>query len=281
MLALIIGQAAIGVAQASTTVNVNPAGPVSRPQRVPVRQGLCLAPDGFVYKNIPAFNLKTGDTIAFDLGAQNNVDIQLQISVAATTMNGGDIPGAYTTLVNNTQLPVNPRGNTVMGDYELQFTAQAPFSFTGGGLIIRFSNPGGAYATDLQQDATLVNDANGTDSSGFFVERFFNDADGLPRYTSIDTQGIGGFRLTSSSTPQPHRRAGRARPRPRRSARRRRRRTAPPSPRSTARRSRSSPLRLVEAPHSNGLSEKEPARHRLRRFGPGVPKSVPAPGSSR
>ena len=196
VLALIIGQAAIGVAQASTTVNVNPAGPVSDPNEFPFGRADVWPQMGFVYKNIPAFNLKTGDTIAFDLGAQNNVDIQLQISVAATTMNGGDIPGAYTTLVNNTQLPVNPRGNTVMGDYELQFTAQAPFSFTGGGLIIRFSNPGGAYATDLQQDATLVNDANGTDSSGFFVERFFNDADGLPPYTSIDTQGIGGFRLT-------------------------------------------------------------------------------------
>jgi len=46
--------------------------------------------------------------------------------------------------VQDAQVPVNPGGNTVMGDYELQFTAEAPFSFPGGGLIIRFSNSGGA-----------------------------------------------------------------------------------------------------------------------------------------
>jgi hypothetical protein len=201
VLALVIGQAAISVAQASTTVNVNPAGPPSDPNEFPFGRADVWPQLGFVYKDIPAFNLKTGDTIAFDLGAQNNVDIQLQISMAATTVNGGDIPGAYSTVVNNTQVPVNPRGNTVMGDYELQFTAQAPFSFPGGGLIIRFSNPGGAFATDLQQDATLINDADGTDSSGFFVKRFFNDADGLPPYSDSDTQGIAGFRLTLLDIP--------------------------------------------------------------------------------
>jgi hypothetical protein len=196
VLVLVIGQGAIGAAQASTTVNVNPAGPVSDPNEFPFGRPDVWPQMGFVYKNIPAFNLKTGDTIAFDLGAQNNVDIQLQISMAATTVNGGEIPGPYTTVVNNTQVPLNPRGNTVMGDYELQFTSEAPFNFTGGGLIIRFSSPGGAFATDIQQDSTLINDANGTDSSGFFVERFFNDSDGLPPYTNSDAQGIGGFRLT-------------------------------------------------------------------------------------
>jgi hypothetical protein len=193
---LIAGQAATGVAQASTTVNVNPADPPGESNEFPFGKGDSWPQLGFVYKNIPAFNLKAGDTIAFDLGALNNVDIQLQISMAATTVNGGDIPGAYTTVVNNTQVPVNPRGNTVMGDYELQFTAEAPFSFPGGGLIIRFSNPGGAYATDIQADPTLLNVATGTDSSGFFVERFFHDADGLPPYTDSDAISIGGFRLT-------------------------------------------------------------------------------------
>ncbi len=89
----------------------------------------------------------------------------------------------------------------MIGDYELQFTSQAPFNFSGGGLIIRFSSPGGAFASDLQQDQTLINDANGTDSSGFFVKRFFNDADGLPPYGDSDTQGIGGFRLTLLDVP--------------------------------------------------------------------------------
>ena len=195
------GQATIGVAQGADTVNVNPAGPNSDPNEFPFGRADVWPQMGFVYKNVPAFNLKTGDTIAFDLGAQNNVDIQLQISMAATTVNGGDIPGPYTTVVNNTQVPLNPRGNTVMGDYELQFTSQAPFNFGGGGLIIRFSSPGGAFATDLQQDPTLVNDADGTDSSGFFVKRFFGDADGLPPYSNSDTQGLAGFRLTLLDTP--------------------------------------------------------------------------------
>ena len=46
-----------------------------------------------------------------------------------------------------------------------------------------------------------INDADGTDSSGFFVKRFFNDADGLPPYGDSDTQGIGGFRLTLLDVP--------------------------------------------------------------------------------
>jgi hypothetical protein len=204
LLAVLIGQAGIGSAQAASTVTVNPAGPNSDPNEFPFGRADVWPQMGFVYQNVPAFNLKTGDTIAFDLGAQNDVDIQLQISMAATTVNGGDVPGPYTTVVTNTQLPLNPRGNTVMGDYELQFTAQAPFNFNGGGLIIRFSSPGGVFATDtVQQNATLVNDADATDSSGFFVKRFFNDADGLPPYGDSDTQGIGGFRLTIADLPAP------------------------------------------------------------------------------
>jgi hypothetical protein len=200
--ALLAGQATIGVAHGASTVNVNPAGPNSDPNEFPFGRADVWPQMGFVYQNVPAFNLKTGDTIAFDLGAQNNVDIQLQISMAATTVNGGDVPGPYTSVVANSQVPLNPRGNTVMGDYELQFTAQAPFNFVGGGLIIRFSSPGGAFATDtVQQDATLINDADSTDSSGLFVKRFFNDADGLPPYGDSDNQGIGGFRLTLLDVP--------------------------------------------------------------------------------
>ena len=47
---------------------------------------------GFVYKDIPAFQLKTGDVLAFDLGAVNvEANIQFQIDVARTTVNGGAI----------------------------------------------------------------------------------------------------------------------------------------------------------------------------------------------
>src|SRR3954465_5297733 len=89
---LIAGQAPTGVAQASTTVNVNPADPPGESNEFPFGRGDSWPQLGFVYKNIPAFTLKTGHTIAFHLGFQNDVDIQLQISMAATTVNGGDIP---------------------------------------------------------------------------------------------------------------------------------------------------------------------------------------------
>ena len=107
----------------------------------------------WAYKNVPAFNLKAGDTVAFDLTEQNDVDIQLQIAMAPTTTNGGDVnSGPFTQIVPNTQIPANPRGNSTFGDYELTFTAQAPFNFPGGGLLIRFGNPGGAFASDSDRN---------------------------------------------------------------------------------------------------------------------------------
>jgi hypothetical protein len=201
--ALVAGQAAIGSAQAST-VNVNPVAP-SGNNSFPFGRGDLWTPQmGFVYKNIPAFDLKPGDTIAFDLGAQNEVDIQLQIDMAATTVNGGDLPGTYTTIVPNTQVPLNPRGNAVMGDYELQFTAQAPFNFAGGGMIIRFSNPGGAFASDtVSSTPTMLNVTDSSDTSGFFVKRFFGDADGLPPYSLSDPGSIPGFHLNIADVPAP------------------------------------------------------------------------------
>jgi hypothetical protein len=200
---LTAGQLAIGSAQART-IDVNPVAPTGN-NSFPFGRGDLWTPQmGFVYRNIPAFDLPAGGTIAFDLGNPNGVDIQLQIDIAATTVNGGDIPGPYTALVPNTQVPVNPKGNSITGDYELQFTAQAPFSFPGGGMIIRFSNPGGAFASDTNSASpTMLNIANSTDPSGFFVERFFGDADGLPPYTSTGTGGIAGFRLAVADLPVP------------------------------------------------------------------------------
>ena len=73
---------------------------------------------GFIYKNVPAFQLKTGDVLAFDLLAVNNADIQLQIELAPTTTNGGDVPSLpFTTVVTNTQTPANPRGDTTLENF--------------------------------------------------------------------------------------------------------------------------------------------------------------------
>jgi hypothetical protein len=200
MLTLAIGLVAIASAQASSTVAVTPTSPTIGIQSAPFGESdVWAAYMVWAYKNVPAFNLKTGDTVGFDLTEQNDVDIQLQIAMAPTTTNGGDVnSGPFTQIVPNTQIPANPRGNSTSGDYELTFTAQAPFNFPGGGLLIRFGNPAGAFATD--SNATGVggsdNVALPTDPSGYFVGRDVRDADGGAPWTGdFYADGVGGFLL--------------------------------------------------------------------------------------
>jgi hypothetical protein len=152
---------------------------------------------GFIYKNIPAFNAALGDTIAFDVNIENNTAIQLDIALAATTTNGGFTPaGTFTKVASNTQTPSDPNGNNVIGDYELLFTFENSFSFTGGGLIIQFSNPSSLYSSDTTPTFNIVGSV-ASDASNFFVGRYYNDADGIPN--SIDNDSfIGNFRLTTS-----------------------------------------------------------------------------------
>jgi hypothetical protein len=152
---------------------------------------------GFVYQNIPPFDLKRGDTLAFDLSAPNlDHDIQVDVALAPAT-NGTDTnTGSFTTVVHNTQTPASPRGDSTAGNYELAFTAQAPFNFAGGGLIIRISNPGPAFIGDTTCDVALVGAQNGADASGFFVRRVFTDADGVSPWDGGDNGPIGQFRLT-------------------------------------------------------------------------------------
>jgi len=134
---------------------------------------------GFIYKNIPAFELRSGDILAFDLGLENDFDIELDIAMAPTTVNGGSDQAAdFVRVVTNTQRPENPRGNTVEGDFELRFTVEESFSFSGGGLIIRFSNGSEAYRQDLTCGQVGIV-ATASDSSGYFVRAFWNDPDGL------------------------------------------------------------------------------------------------------
>jgi hypothetical protein len=208
LLVILIGQAAVGSAQAASTVTVTPTSPTMDLQTAPFGESDVWDPYMvWVYKNVPAFNLKTGDTVAFDLSEQNDVDIQLEIAMAPATTNGGNVnSGPFTQVIPNTQVPANPRGNSTFGDYELTFSAQAPFNFPGGGLLIRFGNPGGAFASDLNATGIggLGNDALPTDPSGYFVERDVRDADGVSPWTGdVYADGIGGFRLTIADVPPP------------------------------------------------------------------------------
>ena len=158
---------------------------------------------GFIYQNVPAFNLQPGDIIAFDLGAQNDTDIQLEIAMAPAIGNGAlNESGSFTTIVSNTQIPQNPRGDNIIGNYELRFTVEHPFSFPGGGLLIRFSNPGGAYATDGTCDQVLVH-TDDTDPSGYFVARFYGDADGVSPWDNGDVRFIGGFSIIKQASSIP------------------------------------------------------------------------------
>jgi hypothetical protein len=154
------------------------------------------------YQFIPAFDLHPGDVIAFDTGQVNDFDVQLDIAMARTRVNGGTNPAQpFQKVVRNTQTPANPRGDTTAGNYELRFRAQAPFHFPGGGLIIRFSNPSLAYQQDNSTCTQVLEGGSAGDLSGFFVGRSWGDHDGRPPWANRDDGPEGQFRLILDTTP--------------------------------------------------------------------------------
>ena len=153
---------------------------------------------GHVYKNIPAFDLIPGDTIAFDLYQPNDADITMNIALAATTTNGGDEPtAAGFTQVINARTPASARGDSTVGNFELAFTVDEPYSFPGGGLIIRFEATG-AFVNDNSCTQVLVH-SEPSDPSGFFASRFYEDVDGQFPWEGKDTYNIAHFQLTLST----------------------------------------------------------------------------------
>ena len=201
----------VASANGATTVNVTPDMPATSGDNC-FPFGLGGIEDttnwkpymGFVYKDVPPFQLKTGDKLAFDLVAMNDADVQVKIELAPTTGNGGDTPSLpFTTVVTNTQTPTNPRGDTTLENYELGFTAEAPFNFSGGGLIIRFSDPSATYTDTAGHCDPVLGSVDSTDPSGFFVERYYADTDGLTPYDNFGVVGLAGFRLTLADVPPP------------------------------------------------------------------------------
>jgi hypothetical protein len=152
---------------------------------------------GFIYRNVPPFNLAPGRPVSFDLGLPNDSDIQLDIELALAA-NGTQAPiGPFTKIVSNTQTAAAPRGNAVVGDYELSFSAQTQFTFPGGGLIVRFSNPFGSHAEDVTCDQVMVG-GSAADASGMFLGRFYSDPDGLPPYAAEDDDDIAAVRFSDA-----------------------------------------------------------------------------------
>jgi hypothetical protein len=146
------------------------------------------------YQNIPAFRVDPGDPLAFDLTAANEVTPQMEIAIARATTNPGDVPAEpFTRLVSNTQSPANPNGNAVVGDFELTYRVESPYSFPGGGLIIRFANPSPAFDADATCTPNVTT-TNSADPSGFFFRRAFNDADGTAPWPLLSGIGMSGFR---------------------------------------------------------------------------------------
>ena len=185
-------------AQAATTVTVAPGSPGSSPtdNNWPFGHNNWGNHMGFIYKNVQPFSLKAGDTIAFDLAQPNNVVPQLEIGLAQTTVSGGDLPAApFTPVVPNTVVPTGS-GNTIANDYDLAYKVAVPYTFPGGGLIIKFSNKGTALAGDgVASDVFQNLQTTTADSSGLFAFRFAQDADGAPPWSLQDTDRISGFRL--------------------------------------------------------------------------------------
>jgi hypothetical protein len=194
------GAVAVAAAPAgAATVTVAPTNTAST-NCFPFGGGGWAPNAGFIYKNVPAFTLASGDSLAFDTQAANDTDIQFDVGLSPTTVNGGDIPTApFTKVVSNTQKAASPRGDTTVGDFDLRYTVTAPFSFPGGGLVIRFSNPSAAFAADGNCVDNLVG-ATDADGSGQFVERFIQDADGLAPFDGESGTAIGGFQIVNAGS---------------------------------------------------------------------------------
>ncbi|HYO47664.1 MAG TPA: hypothetical protein VEY33_13340 [Gemmatimonadota bacterium] len=171
---------------------------------------------GFIYRNVSAFSLEVGDVIAFDLVGANSVEIRRTIFFATANKNpaacvfnpftgqitnpqGIATSSGWTQVVSETQIPQNAFGDGVLGNFELRYTAQAPFTFPGGGLLVGFQGSPPATYADATADGFVAGAANCTDPSGQFYARFFLHPDqttgalDIPGTNTGDGAQIGGM----------------------------------------------------------------------------------------
>jgi len=155
---------------------------------------------GFIYRSIKAFTVAPGDIIAFDLGGLDDVNVQRNIYFATANKNpkpaqisGNNVISqrikalAWTQVVSDSQVPKNPQGNTVNGDYELRYTSEAAFAFTGGGFIVGFgSSPPGNYQ-DFGCEPTVEGTTSSDVSKDFYARFCFKDDQDLG---TLDNPGL-------------------------------------------------------------------------------------------
>ena len=169
---------------------------------------------GFIYRNIPAFSVNPGDKIAFDLGAPNDVAVQRNIFLAAANINpaapvisGNNITTsqgvqalAWTKVVSESATPGGSvKGNTIIGDFDLVYTAEASFTFPGGGLIVGVSGTPEATYVDYGCNQVLAYTSSADPSEKFYA-RFWSQSDQSLAVLDVVTGGgnadfIGGMRI--------------------------------------------------------------------------------------
>jgi hypothetical protein len=174
-----------GTPGVNSTISIIPAGPTGVSNCIPFGDNTDYGFTGFMYRNVPPFSVTPGSQISFDLGNQNDQAIRRNIYFAVANMNPGppvvigiDLASqgisalGWTQVVSDAQVPTNPTGNFVMGDYELTYTVEAAFNFPGGGLIVGFAgSPPAGYPDNTCDQVLVVTTA--PDSSGLFYGRFF------------------------------------------------------------------------------------------------------------
>ena len=159
---------------------------------VPFGNNVQFGFSGFIYRDVPAFTLEVGDVIAFDLRGANSVHVRRTIFFATANKNpapcdfdafsanagfqGIAASSGWTQVVSETQVPQNPFGDDVLGNFELRYTAEAPFAFPGGGLLVGFQGSPPATFADQTPDG-FVAGARCTDPSGQLHARFLGFPD--------------------------------------------------------------------------------------------------------
>jgi hypothetical protein len=154
---------------------------------------------GFVYKGIGAFTLNAGDIIAFDTGAVNDTELRFNLSLAATTTNGGTTAAGPFTMVSS--LGLGHYGDNIVGNYDLAFVASSSFSFAGGGLIVNFENTNGAV-NDTSFEQNLVYSS----FNPYTVRRYFNGnsvGDMSNASFGDGTDVVGNMQITTGVAPIP------------------------------------------------------------------------------